>query len=98
MRDRGWHALPVDKRITPNDNVAPVIWTKRRLDKTSIADPAHQHSGHLESLLEQLGRREGSCVEVVVVCCETAALVSGFQELRRVGVVPAGPVRATGVC
>lgn len=82
------YKLPVNKAITPNYNIASIIWEKGWLNERAIPDSTDQFAQQLQSLIGYLIIRHGLCVQVVVVGCQTTTQVTRFQELWDGGIVP----------
>lgn len=72
--------LPVDKAIPPNDDIAPVIWPKWRLDKRPLANSSNQLLQKFKADVSDLVRWYCPWVQVVVVIGQNAAAVSGFLQ------------------
>lgn len=70
--------LPVDKAIPPNDDIAPVIGPKRRLNKRPLAHLSNQLLEKFKPDISDLLRGHSPRVQVVVVVGQDAAAVSGF--------------------
>lgn len=82
------YKLPVNKAITPNCNIASIIWEKGWLNERAIPDSTDQFAQQLQSLIGYLIIRHSLCVQVVVVGCQTTTQVTRFQELWDGGIVP----------
>jgi hypothetical protein len=80
--------LPVEEAIFSNYGIAAIIKKKRWLNESAISSSADQFPQKLKSLVTDLVIRDGLRVQIIIIRGKATTLMSCFQQLRNIGVVP----------
>lgn len=76
------YSPPINKHLTSNRNITPVIRKKRWFDISFVSRFSDKLFKQLEAYFGDLFERDSVGVEVVVGGCETTGLISSFFEDR----------------